>query len=176
MVAITIKKQWYSQLSKVLARALNRLVSADLRQELLICIHISIQVSIIPRKTGLNYQQIVDILVSTLKVISNIKVTDMFVTIKYIMYYHQSPTFKEVSAPVKAKKSILNPYYVKETKLKRLNLGRFVEDAGGDVDRKLVQEAREAIGYLQLDLTVQSQQNLECGVEEEGEGGNAETA
>ena len=55
-----------------------------------------------------------------------------------------------------------------------MNLGRFVEDAGGDVDRKLVQEAREAIGYLQLDL--QSQQNLECGVEEEGEGGNAETA
>ena len=67
-------------MSKVLARALNRLVSADLRQELLI----SIQVSIIPRKTGLNYQQIVDILVSTLKVISNIKVTDMFVTTKYI--------------------------------------------------------------------------------------------
>ena len=56
-----------------------------------------------------------------------------------------------------------------------MNLGRFVEDADGDVDRKLVQEAREAIGYLQLDLTVQSQQNLECGVEEE-EGGNAETA
>ena len=80
MVAITIIKWWYSQLSKVLARALNRLVSADLRQELLI----SIQVSIIPRKTGLNYQQIVDILVSTLKVISNIKVTDMFVTTKYI--------------------------------------------------------------------------------------------
>ena len=69
-----------------------------------------------------------------------------------------------------------NPYYVKETKLKRLNLGRFVEDAGGDVDRKLVQDAREAIGYLQLDLTVQSQQNLECGVEEEEGGGNAETA
>ena len=67
-------------MSKVLARALNRLVSADLRQELLI----SIQVSIIPRKTGLNYQQIVDILVSTLKVISNIKVADMFVTTKYI--------------------------------------------------------------------------------------------
>ena len=67
-------------MSKVLARALNRLVSADLRQELLI----SIQVSIIIRKTGLNYQQIVDILVSTLKVISNIKVTDMFVTTKYI--------------------------------------------------------------------------------------------
>ena len=84
MVAITIIKWWYSQLSKVLARALNRLVSADLRQELLIYIHISIQVSIITRKTGLNYQQIVDILVSTLKVISNIKVTDMFVTTKYI--------------------------------------------------------------------------------------------
>ena len=84
MVAITIIKWWYSQLSKVLARALNRLVSADLRQELLIYIHISIQVSIIPRKTGLNYQQIVDILVSTLKVISNIKVADMFVTTKYI--------------------------------------------------------------------------------------------
>ena len=44
---------------------------------------------------------------------------------------------------------------VKGTKLKRLKLGQLEgeeEEDGETLDKRLVKEAREAIGYLQLDL------------------------
>ena len=51
---------------------------------------------------------------------------------------------------------------MKGTKLKRLKLGQLEEEEGENLDEKLVKEAREAIGYLQLDLpTIKLSQNLE---------------
>ena len=62
-----------------------------------------------------------------------------------------------------------DPHNVKGTKLKRLKLGQLEkerdEEAGGNLDEKLVKEAREAIGYLQLDLPpTKLSQNLESEV------------
>ena len=54
---------------------------------------------------------------------------------------------------------------MKGTKLKRLKLGQLEgeeEDDGETLDERLVKEAREAIGYLQLDLpTTQLSKDLE---------------
>ena len=57
-----------------------------------------------------------------------------------------------------------DPYDVKGTKLKRLKLGQLGEEEE-NLDERLLEEAREAIGYLQLDLpTTQSSQNLDSEV------------
>ena len=57
---------------------------------------------------------------------------------------------------------------MKGTKLKRLKLGQLEEEekGGENLEERLVKEAREAIGYLQLDLpTTQSlSQNLDSDV------------
>ena len=60
-----------------------------------------------------------------------------------------------------------DPHHTKGTKLKRLKLGHLEkeEDVGETLDESLVKEAREAIGYLQLDLpTIQLSTNLESEV------------
>ena len=62
-----------------------------------------------------------------------------------------------------------DPSDVKGTKLKRLKLGHLEkveeEDDGENLDKRLVKEAREAIGYLQLDLPMtQLPKNLESEV------------
>ena len=94
------------------------------------------RITIITRKTSLTCQQMTKVLASALKVI----VAD------------QTNRF--------------DPHNnVKETKLKRLKLGQLEEeeDEGGEtLDERLVKEAREAIGYLQLDLpTTQLSEDLE---------------
>ena len=64
-----------------------------------------------------------------------------------------------------------DPHYVKGTKLKRLKLGQLEEEGEEEayglwaLNEKLVKEAREAIGYLQLDLPpTKLSQNLESEV------------
>ena len=48
----------------------------------------------------------------------------------------------------------------KGTKLKRLRLGQLLEEEGEEnLDERLVKEAREAIGYLQLDLPTQNRES-----------------
>ena len=46
----------------------------------------------------------------------------------------------------------------KGTKLKRLRLGQLLEEEE-NLDERLVKEAREAIGYLQLDLPAQNRES-----------------
>ena len=97
------------------------------------------RITIFTRKTSLTCQQMTKVLASALKVISMI-VAD------------QTNRF--------------DPHNnVKETKLKRLKLGQLEEkedEDGETLDERLVKEAREAIGYLQLDLpTTQLSKNLE---------------
>ena len=59
-----------------------------------------------------------------------------------------------------------DPHHTKGTKLKRLKLGHLEEEEDDEtLDERLVKEAREAIGYLQLDLpTTQLSKNLESEV------------
>ena len=62
--------------------------------------------------------------------------------------------------------NIYDPYHMKGTKLKRLKLGHLEKaDDVATLDKRLVKEAQEAIGYLQLDLpTTQLTKNLESDV------------